>query len=627
MDPRLLRYYNRELQHVREMGGEFAREFPKIAGRLGLEGFECADPYVERLLEGFAFLAARVQLKLDAQFPVFTQHLLEMIYPHFLAPIPSMAVVQLQPDLKESSLMAGVVVPRHTLLRGLTGRDDRTACEFRTAHDVTLTPLRVDEVKYLETPAAIAATGVVVPPRKAARAAIRMRFSVPDGVTLNMLTLDEIPLFIAGADELPKRLYEQLLGNAVGFIFRAAGTQGPISEVFDASQIRRKGFDDHEALIPYTGRSFSGYRLLQEYFACPERFLFVVLGGLRRAMSRAQGTEFEIVVLLNRSVSSLHGAVDASNIRLNCSPAINLFPRRADRIHLDPGKVDYHIVPDRTRPMDYEIHSISQVEGFGDSVDPEQRFLPFYGCDERTWHHRKAAFYSIRREPRMLSSRQKLQGARSSYVGNEMFISLVDGNEAPYATSLRQLGMMLMVTNRDLPLTMPIGKSTTDFTLDSGAPVESIRCVAGPTKPRASIATGSSAWRLISHLQLNYLSLIEGGQEDSAAAIREMLTLYCDEFDSAARRQIEGIKAVQSAPVVRRVPVPGPITYGRGLEITLTCYDGAFEGTGAFLFGAVMQEFLARYVSINSFSETVLRTVERNEVARWPASLGKRHVM
>ncbi|HET7796433.1 MAG TPA: type VI secretion system baseplate subunit TssF [Nevskia sp.] len=627
MDPRLLRYYNRELQHVREMGGEFAREFPKIAGRLGLEGFECADPYVERLLEGFAFLAARVQLKLDAQFPVFTQHLLEMIYPHFLAPIPSMAVVQLQPDLKESALMAGVVVPRHTLLRGLTGRDDRTACEFRTAHDVTLTPLRVDEVKYLETPAAIAATGVVVPPRKSARAAIRMRFSVPDGVTLNMLTLDEIPLFIAGADELPKRLYEQLLGNAVGFIFRAVGTQGPISEVFDANQIRRKGFDDNEALIPYTGRSFSGYRLLQEYFACPERFLFVVLGGLRRAMSRAQGTEFEIVVLLNRSVSSLHGAVDASNIRLNCSPAINLFPRRADRIHLDPGKVDYHIVPDRTRPMDYEIHSISQVEGFGDSVDPEQRFLPFYGCDERTWHHRKAAFYSIRREPRMLSSRQKLQGARSSYVGNEMFISLVDGNEAPYATSLRQLGMMLMVTNRDLPLTMPIGKSTTDFTLDSGAPVESIRCVAGPTKPRASIATGSSAWRLISHLQLNYLSLIEGGQEDSAAAIREMLTLYCDEFDSAARRQIEGIKAVQSAPVVRRVPVPGPITYGRGLEITLTCDDGAFEGTGAYLFGAVMQEFLARYVSINSFSETVLRTVERNEVARWPASLGKRHVM
>ena len=157
MDPRLLRYYNRELQHVREMGGEFAREYPKIAGRLGLEGFECADPYVERLLEGFAFLAARVQLKLDAQYPVFTQHMLEMIYPHYLAPVPSMAVVQMQPDLKESGLLTGHTVARHTALRSLTGKDDRTACEYRTAHDVTLWPLELTEAKYFETPAAIAA--------------------------------------------------------------------------------------------------------------------------------------------------------------------------------------------------------------------------------------------------------------------------------------------------------------------------------------------------------------------------------------------------------------------------------------------------------------------------------------
>src|ERR687883_717551 len=104
MDPRLLNYYNRELQHLREMGAEFAREFPKIAGRLGLEAFECADPYVERLLEGFAFLAARVQLKIDAEFPRFTQHLLELVYPHYLAPTPSMAVVQLKPDLTEGNL-------------------------------------------------------------------------------------------------------------------------------------------------------------------------------------------------------------------------------------------------------------------------------------------------------------------------------------------------------------------------------------------------------------------------------------------------------------------------------------------------------------------------------------------
>ena len=627
MNPHLLRYYNRELQHVREMGGEFAREYPKIAGRLGLEGFECADPYVERLLEGFAFLAARVQLKLDAQHPVFTQHLLEMIYPHYLAPIPSMAVVQLQPDLKESGLLTGYTVARHTALHSQTAKDDRTACEYRTAHDVTLWPLELTEAKYFETPAALAAAGVGLPAGKTVRAGLRLKFQVSAGAQVNMLALDNLPVFIAGADELPKRLYEQILGNAVGFVVQAKGASGQINRHIDASHIRPKGFEEDEALIPYSGRSFSGYRLLQEYFACPARFLFAEFTDLKSALAHAQGNTFEIVVLFDRSVAILHNAVDASNFRLFCTPAINLFPRRADRIHLQQGKTEYHILADRTRPMDFEIHSIGNVEGFGDKQEPEQRFLPFYGCDERTWHSQHSAYYTIRREPRLLSSRQKRQGARSSYIGNEMFIALVDSNEAPYSTELRQVGMQLMCTNRDLPLQMPVGKSKTDFTLETGAPVDAIRCVAGPTKPRASVAIGETAWRLLSHLQLNYVSLLENNSGEGAAALREMLTLYCDEFDSSALRQIEGVKAVSSQPIVRRIPVPGPITFGRGLEITLTCDDGAFEGTGAFLLGAVMQQFFARYVSVNSFTETVLRTLERNEVARWPARLGTRQTL
>lgn len=627
MDPRLLRYYNRELQHVREMGGEFAREYPKIAGRLGLEGFECADPYVERLLEGFAFLAARVQLKLDAQQPVFTQHLMEMVYPHYLVPVPSMAVVEMAADLKESALVAGHVVPRHTALRSLAGRDDRTACEYRTAHDVSLWPLRLTEAKYFDTPAAIAAAGVSIPADRTVRAGLRLKFAVTAGAQANQLAMDELPVFLAGADELPKRLYEQLLGNAVGVAVRAKGGDGMAGTWLDAASIRPKGFADDEAMIPYGGRSFSGYRLLQEYFACPERFLFATFTGLRQALAHVPGNEFEIVVLFDRSVSRLHNAVDASNFRLFCTPAINLFPRRADRIHLQQGKTEYHVLADRTRPMDFEIHSIGQVEGFGDSQEPEQQFQPFYGCDERTWQSGHGAFYTVRREPRQLSARQKLQGARSSYVGSELFIALVDANEAPYASRLRQVGMQLMCTNRDLPLQMPVGKASTDFTLEVGAPVESVCCVAGPTKPRAPVAGGETAWRLISHLQLNYVSLLGEGNADGAAALREMLTLYCDEFDSGARRQIEGIKAVASQPIVRRIPVPGPISFGRGLEITLTCDDGAFEGTGAFLLGSVMQHFFARYVSVNSFTETVLRTLERNEVARWPARLGTRQTL
>ncbi|HET7557793.1 MAG TPA: type VI secretion system baseplate subunit TssF [Rhodanobacteraceae bacterium] len=627
MDPRLLRYYDRELQYVRGMGAEFAREYPKIAGRLGLEGFECADPYVERLLEGLAFLAARIQLKLDAQYPVFTQHLMEMVYPHYLAPVPSMAVVQLNPDPKESALATGYTVARQTALRGVAARDERTACEYRTAHDVTLWPLELAEARYFDTPAALAAAEVPVPDDRTVRAGLSLRFNVLAGAQANMLPIEELPVFIAGADELPKRLYEQLLGNAVGFVVRARCKSGVVSEFLDAGNIRDKGFAEDESLLPYTDRSFSGYRLLQEYFACPERYLFAVFTGLRKVLARMPSGTFEIIALFDRSVARLHNAVDAGNFRLFCTPAINLFPRRADRIHLQQGKTEYHVLPDRARPMDFEVHSLSNVEGFGDRQEPEQRFQPFYGCDQRIWHMGGAAFYTLRREPRLLSDRQRRLGARSSYVGSEAFIALVDSSDAPYSTQLRQIGMQLLCTNRDLPLQMPVGKSHTDFTLDTGAPVTSIRCVAGPTKPRAASASGETAWRLISHLQLNYVSLLGEGREQGAAALREMLTLYCDEFDAGARRQIEGVKAVSAQPVVRRIPVPGPISFGRGLEITLTCDDGAFEGTGAFLLGSVMQHFFARYVSVNSFTETVLRTLERNEVARWPARLGKRQIL
>ncbi|WP_186066417.1 type VI secretion system baseplate subunit TssF [Burkholderia gladioli] len=629
MDPRLLRYYNRELQHVREMGAEFASAYPKIAGRLGMEGFECADPYVERLLEGFAFLAARVQLKLDAQYPVFTQHLLEMVYPHYLSPIPSMAVVQLHPDTAEDLPPAGHAVARHTVLRSLTGFGERTACEYRTAHEVRLWPLELAEARYFDTPAALAAAGLVPPPGRAARAGLRLRFRTLAGAEAKMLALDALPVYLAGADELPALLYEQLLANGLGYTVRtASASEGEFVELHhERAALRASGFDEEQAMLPYGSRSFSGYRLLQEYFACPERFRFVEFTGLRALLARARGKAFEIVVWLDRSVARLHNAIDAGNFRLFCTPAANLFERRADRIHLQGGRAEYHILGDRTRPMDFEVHSVLDVQGYGDRQEPEQRFLPFYDSNSRNWHGGQAAFYTLRREPRLLSTRQKQNGARSSYVGSETFIALVDGKDAPYATSLRQLGLRLLWTNRDLPLHMPVGKSYTDFTLDTDAPVASIRCVAGPTRPRAPVATGETAWRLISHLQLNYLSLLEEDGEQGAASLREMLGLYHDEFDAAARRQVEGIRQASARPVTRRVPVPGPITYGRGLEITLTCADAAFEGSSAFLLGSVLQHFLARYVSLNAFTETVLRTQERNEVARWPATPGKRPIL
>lgn len=622
MDPRLLDYYNRELRFIREMGGEFAREYPKIAGRLGLESFECADPYVERMLEGFAFLAARVQLKLDAEFPRFTQHLMESVYPHFLAPIPSMAVLQFQPDLSEGALAEGFVIPRHSVVRSVLGKGERTACEYRTAHDLTLWPLELTEVRYLHGSALAAVGGGI--PRNAA-AAIRLRLRTTAELTFDKLALEQLPIFLRGSDELRIQVYEQLLGHTLGVIAQPAGHPPPWRVALKKDSIRRVGFSDDEALLPYSPRSFQGYRLLQEYFAFPDRYLFVELGGLGPAVKRCQGNQLELMVLLDEHDQALEDAFDASLFALFCSPAVNLSVKRCDRIHISDRSDELHVVPDRTRPMDYEVHSILDVTGFGSRTEPEQSFQPFYAPHEWLTGGEHRAFYTVHREPRVLSSEQRLQGTRSSYVGGEVFIALVDADEAPYRSDLRQLGVSALCTNRDLPLQLSLGKAETDFVMIAGAPVRSVRAVAGPTRPRPSFPEGETGWRLVSHLSLNYLSLSDSNPREGAAALRELLGLYGELSDPAIRQQVEGVRSIHSRPITRRLPGPGPTTFARGLELTLELDKGAFEGSGVFLLGAVLEEFFSKYVSINSFTETIVRSSDGEEVKRWPTRIGRRH--
>jgi type VI secretion system protein ImpG len=624
MDPRLLKYYNRELQHIREMGAEFAREYPKIAGRLGLEGIDCADPYVERLLEGFAYLTARVQLKIDSEFPAFTHNLLQIVYPHYLAPTPSMAIAQFEPDSKEAGLAQGYTIPRGATLRSMIGKDDRTPCEYRSAHEVTLWALQLADAKYYASAAALAAIGV--PGSTGARAGLRLSFRATAGVPLASLQLDRLPIYLAGADELPSVIFENILACATGFIIRPKDAPSR-AEQRGRTCIERCGLSDDEALIPYTRRSFQGYRLLHEYFTLPERFLFFTLSDLRSALARMPGTEFDVIVLLNRPVAWLEASLSVTNFRLYCTPVINLTTRRADRIHVDGLRPEYQVIVDRTRPLDFEVFDVTRAEGFGMGTEPEQIFEPFYAGTEATWHNRNKAFFTLRREPRLLSSKQRARGPRSSYIGSEVFISLVDADEAPYSSRLRQLGLQVLCTNRDLPLHMPVGKGGSDFTLELGAPLESIRCIAGPTRPRPSAVHGEYAWRLLSHLTLNYLSLLEKTPEDGASALRELLTLYCDPNDAATQRQIEGVRRISARSTTGRLPDAEQISFVRGLEITLTCEDAAFQGRGAFVLGVVLDEFFRRYVSLNSFTRTVLRTADRGEVMRWPARLGQRQIL
>jgi type VI secretion system protein ImpG len=489
---------------------------------------------------------------------------------------------------------------------------------------VTLWPLTVVEAKYLSGTGALSTQGVAADGR--ARTAIRLRLKAAAGAKFNALPIDSLTFYLQGTPDIAHRIFEQMTADCIGAYVRSTRPGSPV-HLIPAKSIRAVGLEDSEALLPVTARGFQGYRLLQEYFAFPERFRFFSLNDLAPVVRACEGDELEIYLAMERAQPRLENALDASQFRLFCTPAINLFQRTIDRVHVTAAETEYHLVPDRNRPMDFEIHSLSRVDGIGAGSDVVASIVPFYSVNHRTTRQSAQAFYTMRRQPRLLSTRQQQQGPRSGYIGSECFISIVDSAQRPLTGEIRQLDAQAWCTNRDLPVQLSTGQGRTDFTVESAAPVESVRCLAGPSYPRQSPGFGAIAWKLISHLSLNYLSLVDREPDGGAEMLRDLLALYADANDAAAIRQVEGVRSVSYQPVVRRVPIPGPISYGRGLEIALTLDEASFEGAGIVTLGSVLERFFARYVTLNSFTQVRLQSAARGVVKTWPVRVGCRHLI
>jgi type VI secretion system protein ImpG len=630
MDPRLLRHYNTELAHLREMGAEFAQRFPKIASRLGMSGTDAADPYVERLLEGTAFLAARVQLKLEEEFPRFTRQFMQVVLPQATCPTPAMLIARLSPDLANPNLAEGFTVPRHTALFSLHAPPHASPCEFRTGAALTLWPIELTEARYLadtsDLPlAALPATRSLAPQVKGA---LRIRLATPEGFAFDALRLDILSLYFAGNDDIACRLFERVAGSTLGIVVSRPAHVDRTSAFLPGGALSLAGFGDDEALLPVTANAFQGYRVLHEYFALPERFRFVRIDGLAAILPAFASREIELTFLLANGDAALERVVTKDHVLLDCVPAINLFPKHADRALVTDAAARFHVVPERTHPLDFEVHSVTGVSGYGANDDREQIFHPFY-ADYLSDRPGDAAYFSTEREPRMVPAARRKSGARTEYVGSEIYVSIVDPHAAPYHGSLRQLAFTTLCTNRDLPLTMlqgGAGGAAGDFSLDIAAPVRAVRCASGPSRPAPAPLDAGDGWRLIDQLSLHYLSLCKDPRE-AAAALRALLILQVAPGDHAGRNQVAGVIAVDARPVVRRLPMPGPIAFGRGLQIDVLVDDLSFQGGSAWLFGCVLDRFFARYVSINSFVQTVLATSARGEILRLPARCGTRTIL
>ena len=624
MDTRLLKHYETELAFVREMGAEFAQSYPKIASRLGMDGIEIDDPYVERLVESFAFLTSRIQLELDMRYPQFTQHLLEIVYPHYLAPVPAMFVAQFQP---EKGLDKKFTLKRGTKMQSALREGDRTACEFRTAHDVDLWPIKIEEVQYFAGRGEMVAAGLGE--GNSARGAVRLRLRGPVGKKLSEMDLQHLDLHLPGQDRMPWLLYEHLLGESIGLMGRSVDRRDDWIVTPKGAKVEALGFEPENALLPFPGQSFDGYRLLQEYFALPQRFFFTRLAGLKDIMARCDSNEIDIFILMKESRPELQQTLSVENFALFCSPAINLFEMRADRVHVQRKDSEHFVVVDRSAPMEYEIHSILTVAGITNDDQDDIEFRPFYSADDYTAAgDNHEAYYAVRRRFRQRSEKQKLKGTRTSYLGTDLFLSLVDRREAPYPGDLEQLAVRTLCTNRDLPMLLQTGSGGVDFETIEGGPVDGVIAVSPISNPKSSPAVdGSAAWRLISHLSLNYLSMDDADRGSAAAAIRELMGIYAPKGDRNMAKQLEGISAVESRPIVRRMADEVLSTAVRGLEVKVTFDESYFEGTGVYLLGSVLEHFFAKYVTLNSFTETVIHSTERGEIARWSAKSGRRRMI
>lgn len=622
MDSKLLDYYNRELAYLREMGAEFAQRYPKVAGRLGMRGIEVADPYTERLMEGFAFLTSRVQLKMDAEFPRFSQRLLEMIAPNYLAPTPSMAIAELHPDSSKGDIRNGFNVPRGTMMDSQTLKKSGVTCSYTTAQDVMLQPIRIKQVELGGVPADAPLNQLGLSQRGAA-SALRIRIECDDAVLLNHLSFDNLTFFLSGPDIQATKLLELIMAHGVGQFCQTIEKQPQRLTLADDA-LRHEGFAADQALLPEDMRNFDGYRLLHEYFAFPQRFQFFSLHGLRPLLSRSTSArEFEIVVLLDKSEPALERVVDVSHLALHCTPVINLFPRVAQRQKLNEGQFEYHLVVDNIRPLDYEVFSVSKLYASGGKQ--EQIFRPFwstYGSDDGNY----GAYFSLRREQRTLSEQAQRYGTRTGYVGSEVFLTMVDEKQSPWNDELTHFTANVLCTSRDLPL-MLIQQGQANFVMPDSIPVKQLTLRKGPTPPRPSLAEGLNTWRLVSHLQMNYLSLMEQDQGKGSGALRQMLGLYANLAEAPIARQIEGIRDCQLRAVNRRVPEPGPIVFARGVGIELKVDEQAFSGSSPWLMGSVLERVFSRLVSMNSFTEMSLSSQQRGDIGWWAPRMGKRTLL
>ncbi|WP_227459726.1 type VI secretion system baseplate subunit TssF [Cupriavidus pauculus] len=594
----LLPYYERELAYLRRYSRDFAERYPKIAGRLAMSADNCDDPHVERMIESFAFLTARISKKLDDDYPELTDSLLEVMYPHYLRPFPSCSIVHFEASAGTDKLTAPIAIARGSMLE--TRDIGRTRCNFRTAYDVRLSPVSVADARY--DPTVLAPRTVSLP--KGATGAIRITIDAGPERDLARVGLDSLRLYLDGEPS-----FISVLGDALHLHTAAAYVEGKLPGVWHRLKdvpVKPVGYAENEALLETPARSHPAYRLLTEHFAFAEKFNFIDID--LKALCRAFGVDVEgrcgvrratlhLVLRDLRADSPAARQLEnlrADHLREHCSPVVNLFDLSADPIDLDHTRVAYPVVASSQAASSYEVYSINRVTLVrkGEQGQVLGEFRPFYSLHHGETPGDTQGYWVARRNPVML--------AKSP--GFETELSLVDLHFDPVVPQTSTLSLNVTCSNRDLPASLAFGSREGDLTLKGSSSARTIRFLRKPTASMRLAGGRESQWRLISLLALNHLSLVQNG----LSTLKEMLRLHDLSHAGVTARQIDGLVQLEYRPTTQWLAGKPFATFVRGLEVRLTLDEDAFVGTGLHRFIRVMDHFFGLYVHLNSFVQLVV---------------------
>ncbi|MBL8603491.1 MAG: type VI secretion system baseplate subunit TssF [Myxococcales bacterium] len=580
------KYYQSELTYLRDLGREFGKAFPNMAGMLAERG---GDPDVERLMEGFAFLTARIRERLDDDVPEVIHTLSDLLLPHFLRTLPACTIVEFTP-------VAGALRSRQKIARGTELAStpvEGTSCRFRTTSDVDLVPVTL--------------TDVVHDTAQPSYPTIRLQLQTHEAGRAAVFHADGLRFFVQADPAVGTMIYLWMMHHLRSVQVRGL-SQGAKGIELGRAALRPAGFDPTNAMLPWPRLAPAGYRNLQEFFSLPSKFLFFDVKGLDAALSRAED-RFEIVFQFERP-PALPSRIGKDIIKLHCTPAINLFAVDADPVKVDPLAHEYLLRASEIDPRHSEIYSVDKVTGLQAGRTERREYRPFFDYLHAISPEDVPSYYRARRATSPLDE------------GVDVYLSLHTPRDISVPAVEETLSIELTCTNRGLPTQLKVG----DVSVPApGSPpfarFKNITPVTVPVRPPFGQALH---WRLIAHLALNYRALAEVESLRSLLEIYNFQALVDRQAARANRLRIEGLRSVATRPVerlVRGVPV-------RGIGITLELDESSYAGEGdLYLFASVLDEVLAAHAGVNTFCELKVKSHPSQAEYSWKAKAGQQPVL